>query len=203
MKNYFVRKTENDERFPDNQQWQEIAPLHIDYFMWKCENKPETTVKLLCSEEALFLRFETDERPLIAEELRENGDVFADSCMEFFLQPDKDDARYFNFEINPLGTLHLGLGDSRENRILLAGKKNLLELVSCITTDKWILQYRIPFSLLLEYVNNISPVIRANFYKCNEHPGQVHFASWNKIENDTPDFHRPEYFGNITLENRE
>ena len=42
-------------------------------------------------------------------------------------------------------------------------------------------------------------VLRANFYKCGDELSVPHFLSWNPIEVSQPDFHRPEYFGELEL----
>jgi hypothetical protein len=43
--------------------------------------------------------------------------------------------------------------------------------------------------------------LRANFYKCGDELQVPHFLSWNPIGVETPDFHRPEFFGKLVLEN--
>ena len=42
-------------------------------------------------------------------------------------------------------------------------------------------------------------VIRANFYKCGDETPIPHFGMWSPVDNETPDFHRPEYFGKFIL----
>ncbi len=39
--------------------------------------------------------------------------------------------------------------------------------------------------------------IPANFYKCGDKLRTPHFLSWNKIEIEKPDFHRPDFFGEL------
>jgi len=41
--------------------------------------------------------------------------------------------------------------------------------------------------------------LRANFYKCADKTAHPHYVSWNPIETDKPDFHRPEFFGRLTF----
>ncbi|HEX9250722.1 MAG TPA: carbohydrate-binding family 9-like protein, partial [Ignavibacteriaceae bacterium] len=36
-----------------------------------------------------------------------------------------------------------------------------------------------------------------NFYKCGDETEFKHYGMWSLIENSTPDFHLPEYFGKI------
>jgi hypothetical protein len=42
--------------------------------------------------------------------------------------------------------------------------------------------------------------LRANFYKCADNTRIPHYVSWNPIEVASPDFHRPEFFGELLLE---
>jgi hypothetical protein len=41
--------------------------------------------------------------------------------------------------------------------------------------------------------------ITGNFYKCGDETEYPHFGCWNLIASPVPDFHRPEYFGEIVL----
>lgn len=41
--------------------------------------------------------------------------------------------------------------------------------------------------------------MRANFYKCGDKLAKPHFLSWNPVDCDHPDFHRPSSFGKITF----
>ena len=46
-----------------------------------------------------------------------NDPVHTDSCMEFFVNFDYEaGSAYFNFEINPIGTLHLAHGEQMSGR---------------------------------------------------------------------------------------
>lgn len=42
--------------------------------------------------------------------------------------------------------------------------------------------------------------IKANFYKCGDELQTPHFLSWNPIEIEKPDFHRPDFFGTLEME---
>ena len=41
--------------------------------------------------------------------------------------------------------------------------------------------------------------LRANFYKCADKTKRPHFVSWRPIDLPKPDFHCPQFFGEITL----
>ena len=38
---------------------------------------------------------------------------------------------------------------------------------------------------------------RANFYKCGDKLTVPHYVTWSPVETVKPDYHQPEYFGNI------
>ena len=42
--------------------------------------------------------------------------------------------------------------------------------------------------------------IKANFYKCGDELQTPHFLSWNPIQIEQPDFHRPDFFGTLEFE---
>ena len=42
--------------------------------------------------------------------------------------------------------------------------------------------------------------IGANFYKCGDETNEPHFISWNPIDLPKPDFHVPQFFGELTFE---
>ena len=41
--------------------------------------------------------------------------------------------------------------------------------------------------------------LRGNFYKCGDLTRYEHYGMWNPVQSDTPDFHRPESFGELVL----
>ena len=38
-----------------------------------------------------------------------------------------------------------------------------------------------------------------NFYKCGDATLLPHYLSWSQIDTEQPDFHRPEFFGELLL----
>ncbi len=201
MKEYNVKKIDDCKVKPDSPVWSDIKPANIDCFPWSGYTyKPASNAKLVHSDNAITVRFETDEKPLSAAITQDNSDVCSDSCVEFFFRPVLEDDRYINIEINPLGTMHIGIGNVREGRKLIDFDKAIFEVTSIITVDKWILQYVIPQSFIIGHFGSISKCFYGNFYKCGDKTGHVHYGCWNTVETKTPDFHRPEYFGKIIFE---
>jgi len=158
---------------------------------------PKTTFRLLRDSEGLNVLFHSCETGLRAEVSEENGPVYQDSCVEFFFKPDNSDERYINFEINPKGVMHIGLGEDRYVRQLLDEPRETFCIESDASEGDWLLKFHIPDKFILKYFDKITDVMRGNFYKCGELTGHSHFATWAPVDTDRPDFHRPEFFGKL------
>ena len=57
----------------------------------------------------------------------------------------------------------------------------------------------IPFRLIGIDAGHLPARIRANFYKCGDKTAHPHFLSWSPVSTEKPDFHRPEFFGELYL----
>lgn len=197
---YTVPKT--DELHPDifSPAWEQAPVGEITNCRWEgFAPIPATTFQLLRDKEGLSLRMHTTEAPLQALCHTQNGEVCRDSCMEFFIQPDPADGRYLNFECNPDGILHLGLGPDRYDRQHLDEDRATFRIQSDAKPGDWTLKLYIPDSFLLRYFSTVSPHARGNFYKCGDDTAHPHYGSWAPVDTENPDFHRPEYFGELGL----
>ena len=138
-----------------------------------------------------------------------NSTVADDSCVEFFLQvPGSEE--YWNFEFNCIGTVNASHRATRSNphRLSDAEMARIKRYASCGTRPfeemeglfAWNLTVAIPFDLIGLDGENLPDYIMGNFYKCGAKTSLPHYLSWNPIATDTPDFHRPEFFGRLNLE---
>src|SRR5690554_5264268 len=59
----------------------------------------------------IWLKYYVNEKHIRALETNTNGDVYKDSCVEFFISHDGEN--YYNFEFNCIGTTHLAWGPGR------------------------------------------------------------------------------------------
>lgn len=198
----------------DSMVWDEISPLLILNFPWD-ENgyRPRTGVRIFYTESRLHLQFKAYEREIRAECLNMNDPVCTDSCVEFFFNPDPEhDERYMNFEINPIGILLLGIGKDRYSRTQVTDvSPDIFHIKTSVNRESiknyngplWSIEYSIPFTFIEQHYGkqDFAPgkEIKANFYKCGDKTRYPHFGCWNMIENPTPDFHRPEFFGSLIL----
>ncbi|MFH0807555.1 MAG: carbohydrate-binding family 9-like protein [Elusimicrobiota bacterium] len=216
MKKVIIRKINTELPLDGNlskPEWKSAEQLSIANYPWyERGGKQKTTVKLLYNNTFLYILFYCEDKHSYSEVTELDGLVCLDSCVEFFANPGGN--KYFNLETNCCGTIHLAYGPDRHHR-KLAGEKLAVKIKIYKTMkgktkkespgDKdWILEMRVPFSMLEELtgvkMNNLSGKIwKANFYRCGGKTNPQ-YACWSLIKTETPDFHRPEYFGEITFE---
>ncbi|MBE7021009.1 MAG: hypothetical protein E7411_06230 [Ruminococcaceae bacterium] len=202
--NYKILKTNEKNIGISSKVWETANEIKIDKVEWKeypyC---PETTVRVLAGDDGIYVRFVTDEQEIIMDCKEVNGDVFKDSCVEFFFKPNpEENDGYFNFEINAAGTPHVGYGSGRSPlRTRLSGIDASIFRVETEFPEKgFILKFFIPYSLIEEKAGKIGEYFMGNFQKCKEKGNTPHFVTWNPIKTENPDFHRPEYFVRIDIE---
>lgn len=194
MRSYtIVKKTGN---------WADVPVAAIDNRLWTPEVDIVSTAQVCYDAEALYVRLTAREKDIRAEESGRIGVPSQDSCLEFFFSPIEGNPRYFNFEFNPLLCMHIGFGTCRGDsaRLLPKPSANINPSVTR-TDDGWELTYQIPYSFINLFIPEFAPKegskMRGNFYKCGEATTVEHYFAWNKVETQNPDFHRPEYFGEL------
>ncbi len=171
--------------------------------------KPECTARIAWCDKGLGILYDVYGFDLRAKALKDNGEVWKDSCCEFFISHPTD-GTYYNFEMNCIGTLLVGKRKSVEDFTHLTEKQ--LRQVRRFTTlprkeiDKngemfrWSVGMFIPFHLIGIDPHNLPDELHANFYKCGDETEHIHFLTWSPIEWATPSFHRPEFFGTLKFE---
>jgi hypothetical protein len=194
----------------------QVDSLSIPYTLVGCINwtefvyKPETDFQLVHFNDGLFLHYRVKEINIRALVEIDNGPVYTDSCVEFFIDP-TGKGSYYNFEFNAIGHLLLGCGPSRMNREL--AKPDVLGSVKRISSlgngpvelfaglQLWELLVWIPFSAFFRHniPNLIAYKPKCNIYKCGDLTRVPHYLSWSPIETIKPDFHQPAFFGPIIL----
>ena len=198
----------------DVEPWNKIDPVVLSNYMGnKPVHFPYTQVKIAYDNEAIYIKFKVEDQYVKAVHNKNQDPVYEDSCVEFFFTPGNDiTAGYFNLEMNCGGTMlfHYQM-EPRKNAISISDDDisqiqvitSLPELVDPEISEKitWMVSYRIPFSILDKYQDFIKPqsgtIWRANFYKCADETSHPHWLTWAPIDFPTPDFHRPEYFGEL------
>ena len=154
---------------------------------------------------SLVIDFRVSGLDLRAENKQDNGSQWEDSCVEFFVQ-DPDGSVYYNFEVNPLGKVLACSGASRNDRARRPREE--MEAIARFASvgrldaareglQNWRVCIIIPFELIGIDPEKLPAAIRANFYKCGDKTAHPHFVSWAPIDTPQPDFHRPEFFGEL------
>ena len=150
----------------------------------------------------LRLRMEAEEAPVRATLAGPLEQVCRDSCLEFFFAPDGGE-RYFNFELNPLGTLCLGFGDKRPTRVRQVPKDLAQFQIEPFRTRKgWGVSFAVPADFVRLYFPafTLSGEAAANFCKCGDDTQTPHYLTWSPSTSPVPDFHRRQDFGRLIFE---
>ena len=196
---YIITKTDNT---PD---WGNVPALQIDNVLWTDDFGIRAQGQLCYSDEALFVHLSAVEKDVRAEYTEPLSPVNEDSCLEFFFKI-VDTPNYFNFEMNPNGCLCAQFGPERADRIniVMSDAEKYFDIHTNRLTDGWEIFYRIPLKFIRLFYPDyqFKGELAANFYKCGDETANKHYLSWSPIDLRSPDFHRPEYFGVITFEEK-
>ena len=193
MKEYEVRRTGS-----------ELPVLEIGEHLWLEPAPVRAFAQMSYDDEALRVTLWAQEPNIRAEENGPLGFPCLDSCLEFFFSPMEGDSRYFNIEVNPNGCVYLGFGIDRYLLVrLLPEEFDPLKIETERTPDGWRAHYQVPYSFIRHFFPEFraepGKTMRANFYKCGDKTVQPHFISWNRVDQEQPDFHVPQHFGLLRL----
>lgn len=184
--------------------WDTVERLTLHHTPWLPACPISAWAQACHDGENLYVRMEAEESPIRATLTGPLDQVCNDSCLEFFLAPAEGDPRYFNFEVNPLGTLYLGFGGARPNRVRQVPKKaeELFRIRPFTTERGWGVTYCIPASFLRLYFPDfeLDSAVAGNFYKCGDETATPHYLAWAPLTSAVPDYHRRQDFGRLVLE---
>ena len=187
----------------------EGARFDVDCVNWPGEfpYAPLCAGRIARTEGSLVVDFRVSGLDLRAENKEDNGSQWEDSCVEFFVE-DPDGSVYYNFEINALGKVLACAGPDRHKRTPRPAEEmeaiaRFATVKKCDSTKEGLQDWRvciiIPFELIGVDPENLPEKLRANFYKCGDKTAHPHFLSWSPVGTPGPDFHRPEFFGELIL----
>ncbi len=182
---------------------------YIDTINWKeYPYKPIAVFDIARSNTALYIRYFVKGNSLKAIHSIDNSPVHTDSCVEFFMRKENE-SNYLNFEFNCIGTCDGARRESRDIKSSLTQEEYAsIRRYSSIDSKpfeekqgifSWELIVSIPFRIMGIDPMHLPQKIKGNFYKCADNTDTPHFVSWNPIQTPQPDFHRPEFFGDIYL----
>lgn len=212
---YIVRRTSINEIRSNRNTLQQALKISIDCYPWDSGGyRPRVEGIVLNTGTSFYVQLKAYEKEIKATYRQINDDVYKDSCLEFFLNPDPSHGeRYMNFEFNPLGTLLLCIGKNRFDRKAITNvSPKLFSINSSLDEESirdykdsfWSIEFEIPFDFLEDHYGkmgfNSGSKMSSNFYKCGDETSNPHFGCWNPVTSEYPDFHRPECFGELILE---
>ncbi|MEA2012519.1 MAG: carbohydrate-binding family 9-like protein [Verrucomicrobiota bacterium] len=182
---------------------------------------PKTIARIFYKDDAIYVNFHVKDRYVKSVHTDYGASVCRDSCVEFFIQP-KEDAGYFNFEVNCGGCLHLsyikdctrtkdGFKDFSMVDKDIANKikiyHSMPETVFEEITDpvEWDIALEIPFSVFEYYIGSLTidekSHWKGNLYKCADDTSHPHWLTWAPVMGKL-NFHKPEYFQTFKFEKR-
>jgi hypothetical protein len=205
----------------DGPAWGRAGIMELSHFRAEGgSHHPRTSARLLYDEERLFGIFRVRDRYVRSVRAGYGEPVYKDSCVEFFVRPDRGRG-YFNFEfncggaflssyiINPERTAS-GFRDFCPIPEDEAGDVAVCHSLPRIVDPEisgpvtWTLEFSIPFALLERYAGPLGCPAgrrwRANLYKCGDETSHPHWASWQPVPE--LNFHMPEHFGEIVFGER-
>ncbi|HSI77941.1 MAG TPA: carbohydrate-binding family 9-like protein [Lunatimonas sp.] len=197
--------------------WASVEPVELTYYMGeKPAFSPVTHAKLMYDKDHIYGIFRVQDKFVQSKVLEINGNVSGDSCVEFFFSPDTDNPlKYFNLEINAGGIplLHY-VKQPRQNYEVIAPEAiKKIEIAHSLPREVfpelteetvWTIEFKVPLDMLRKFgpVTTPAPGVKwkANFYKTGSRTSNPNYFTWNLVENPRPDFHLPQFFGNLIFD---
>lgn len=168
---------------------------------------PKVSFKIAHNGTHLFIHYFVEEGEILAKTAEDNGPVWTDSCVEFFIA--FNESTYYNAEFSCIGKALLAHRIDKSNgKAADSSIMNQIKRYPSLGTQpfdkrkgdfKWNLLIAIP---ILAYsdsgLDSFSGIkAKANFYKCGDNLTIPHYLSWNPIHTEKPNFHQPQFFGDV------
>lgn len=171
--------------------------------------RPTVHFKIAYTAVGILLLFEVQEKHVKAVYRQVNDPVYKDSCVEFFIS--FDGANYYNLEFNCIGTGLIGYGPAqrserkRLSRETIEQVKTYSNIAGGATDDgdtEWRLLLHIPLAVFeVDEIRSLAGIsCTGNFYKCGDDLPEPHFVAWNRIDHPVPNFHLPQFFGELIFQ---
>lgn len=173
---------------------------------------PDVTVTIAHNGNEILLQYHVKEKNTMARVSDDNGPVWTDSCCECFIA--FDDLGYYNIETNCIGKALLGYRDQEKNAT--HGSAEIMQQIRRFSTlgnqtfeerhgeNEWTLTIAVPATAFFRHhLTSFSGIkARINVYKCGDDLSEPHFLSLFPIQFNKPNFHLPQYFQEVSFENR-
>ncbi|MDR1259319.1 MAG: hypothetical protein LBK65_08610 [Tannerellaceae bacterium] len=181
--------------------------IYVNVINWdKYPYLPVVVADVARSDTSLYIRFFVKGNSMKAVYPDDGSPVHKDSCVEFFMKKADEDS-YLNFEFNCIGACDASRRTSRDSKTPFTGRDySLIRRYSSLErkalperkgVHAWELAVAIPLRLMGLDPGALPEKILGNFYKCADETDSPHYVSWNPVDTPAPDFHRPEFFGEM------
>ena len=172
----------------------EGARFQVDQVNWPAAfpYAPLCAGRIARTEDALVVDFRVSGLDLRALNTEDNGSQWEDSCVEVFIE-NPDGSEYYTGREGRVKRP----AEEMEEILRIARFEGPQEYAGGIWD--WRVTVLIPFELVGVDPENLPEKLRANFYKCGDKTAHPHFLSWNPVGTPSPDFHRPDFFGELLL----
>lgn len=186
------------------------ACIDISAHNWAAQfpYKPDAKAFLWHNGKELFISYEVDEDHVAALAREDNGEVWNDSCVEFFISFGDDG--YYNIEASCIGRILISHRRGRSIGVEFAGDDILAGVERFPSLGEkpfelrrqegsWHLTLKLPASTFFRhrFEGFGGLTARCNMYKCGDKLPRPHFLSWQPVRTENPDFHCPEFFSEI------
>lgn len=184
-----------------------LPKAEVEQYPWNCAFRPRVYAQAAWNEEGIFIYMRAYEKDPRMTEEKDNGDIYMDSCLEFFVNPCPEEVFFCNFEVNPKGVMYLASGpealDDRTTEDRTAFDN--FDLTASVKEEYWDVCYRVPTAYFKKFNPNFAlaaeKILQANFYKCGDGTPVPHYGCWSPITSgeETPNFYHVSDFGEIVL----
>jgi hypothetical protein len=160
-----------------------------------------TAVRVGLRGRTLCVRFDGRDAGVVATYRERDGPLWKEDVFEVFLSPLPAPADYFEFEVNPLGTLFDARIHSPEGRRATMKTETAWNCAGFEASvrrrdDRWSATLRIPLDSLSP--DPLPLLWRANFYRIDR-GGMDEYSAWSPTLADPVDFHVVERFGVLRM----
>lgn len=200
MKEYIAKKIDREMTVED-ERWKKAVAAPFEYSWEGYLPIPyKTEARVVHSDLGITVLLCTTEWPLRITQTEHQSRVCNDSCMEFFFTPNTAELRYINFEINPAGVCHTKIGEGRGTRTPVSIEGTGVKIrTQILPMEGWRVMLFVPYSFIDANYDKRESTFKANFYKCGDMTVKKHYAAWNPVETEKPDYHQPIWFGKLSL----
>ncbi len=186
--------------------WSAVPAAEVKHYLWYEGYTPAVTTQMVyVAGDRFVLRMRCAEAQPKAVYTAYMDPVYTDSCLEFFADW-LSDGRYINMEMNANGALLSCIGPDRHDRTPVRDIcGDIFPVTAKVEADAWSVTAEIPLSMLSAILGKPVEVTSGfafcgNFYKCGDETHTVHYGMWSPVGTEKPDFHRPEYFGELIVD---